>query len=273
MQTQPTISPKKNKSFLKERILRFRPVVFIRKNIFLFSFLTIFFLTWILGVWDIKRYEIFDLDGNDLSEDVVIEIQEYIEKNILGENYFTFSPTQTKEQMYLDIAKIRSIRIEKVVPNKLTLFVQTYSPKYVSYLKSENCNVLSQEGIVLSEICLDLERDCCSEYSIENNLLFFESNDVEISVFDNEKDRLLIMEEIAKVVKVNEAFQYKIERISLQNDILEVVDENDIVFRFTIATDIDIQLRRFVIVMGKVKVDHMGISSLDLRFERPVLLD
>lgn len=260
------------KNFRKERISRYKPIVFIRKNIFLFSTLTIFLLTLLLGVWNIKKYEIYDLDANDIQELVVYpEVEKYFQENIYEQNYFLFSPSTARKDMYLDIARLESVRIEKVMPSKIIFFIEVYNPKYAAFLKNEDCSILSPEGVVLETVCKDLGRECCEEYSVENSLIFFSSVDVEVSVFDEAKDRLLILEEVGRVVKVVEAFQYEIESIILKNEILEVVDSEDRVFRFTIADDIDVQLKRFIVVVGRIKAEYLEISSLDLRFERPVM--
>jgi hypothetical protein len=271
----PEVVKKRSKKFLKERILRYGPVVFIRKNIFLFSFLTIFLLTLILGLWDISKYEVYDLDGNEVESLLYSQMQEYIKENIYGENYFLFSPSTVRQDMYLSISRLKSVRIEKSIPNKLIFFVEIYEPKYTTFLKTKKCNILSSEGIVLEQICKDDQGDstqeCCKEYVKNNSLVFFSSPDVEISVLDNDKDRLLILEEIKKVVTVVEAFKYEIEDITLENDILEVKDNEGRIFRFTIADDINVQLKRFMVVIGRIKSDYMEVGTLDLRFERPVM--
>jgi hypothetical protein len=79
------------------------------------------------------------------------------------------------------------------------------------------------------------------------------------------------MEEVGKIVKVIESFNYKVERIVLNKEIVELYDNSNRVFRFTISADIDTQLKRFIIVAGKINSEEMSFSSLDLRFERPVM--
>jgi len=264
---------KRPKKFLKDRILRYKPVVFIRKNLFLFTFITIFLITLLLGVWDIKRHEVYDLDGNELDYSAYSKIEQYIEENIFGRNYFVFSPSTERRNMYLNIPVLESVRIEKVIPNKVILFVEVYEPKYSAFLKNGGCNILSTDGVVLDAACEDLEKDCCREYSVDNSLIFFSSPDVEVSSFENEKDRLLILEEVEKVVTVVEAFQYKVETIKLENDILGVRDDEGRLFTFTIADDIATQLKGFIVVVGKIKSEHIDFSSLDLRFERPVMVE
>lgn len=260
-----------SKNFFKERILRYPIVVFIRKNRFLFSFLLILAITFLLGLWNISRLEINELKGGDLDKQTQEKIIEYMEENIYGQNYFQLLPNNVGNEMYLNIAQIREIRVEKVIPNKVVLFLEEYEPKYAALLKNKNCSILSNDGALLKVECEDVEDSCCEEYAAENSLIYFTSPDVEVSIFDDEKDRLLIMEQIAKAVKVVETFRYNIDSITLSNNILEIIDEEGRTFRFSTADDMNLQLKRFIVVVAKVKSEYMEIGSLDLRFERPVM--
>ena len=260
-----------SKNFLKERILRYPIVVFVRKNIFLFSFLLFLALTFLFGFWDIGRLEINELQGGDLGRETEMKVMEYVEENIYGQNYFQLLPNNVAEKMYLDIPKLKEVRMEKVVPNKVVLFLEEYQPKYAALLKNESCSLLSDDGALLKVVCEDLEDDCCEQYAIENSLIYFTSPDVEVSIFDDDKDRLLIMEQIAKAVKVIEVFKYDVESITLENNILEIMEEEGRIFRFSTADDMNLQLKRFIIVVAKVKSEYMELGTLDLRFERPVM--
>ena len=272
----------KPKSFLKEKIMRFKIVVFVRKNIFVFSILSLFLLSLLLGIWNIKRYEVVDMDGEDVGIDVEQEIGEYFDNNIFLHNYFIFSPKQYQESMYSEIANLKSVRIEKIIPNKIILFVQTHTPKYVADINPEECFVLSPEGFVLEvlskegpEVAEGEEREVleglCVEYAQRNNLALFSSNNVEISVLNDKKRKLLLMEDINKVVEVIEAFKYEVVNITLENDILKVVEVEGRLFTFSMAEDLDNQLKRYIIVVGKIKNDLLEFASLDVRFERPVM--
>jgi hypothetical protein len=264
---------KKKRSFLKERIMRFKIVVLIKRNLPLFIFLFLLILSFLLGFWDVKKYELYDLGGGVVSEGISSSVSKYLKENVTGENFFLLNPSSLEKDLYLDIPKLKSVRIEKVAPNKLVLFLETFDEKYVSYLKNQKCYLLAQEGIVLDSICEDEEvgKECCKQYAIDNSLTYFFSEEVEPSIFEDDKDRLLIMEEVGKIVKVVEKFNYRIKRIVLNKEIVELYDESERVFRFTISADIDIQLKRFIIVVGKINSEEMDFSSLDLRFERPVM--
>ena len=265
---------KKQKSFLKEKMMRFKPVVLIKENIFLFSFFLIFSLSLLFGLWNINRYEIVNTKGKDMEKSVVEEIEGYFKEHLESSNYFLFSPREFQESMYSDITLLKSIRIEKVLPNKIVLFVEIHQPKYVAELSSNLCFLLSSEGFVLEEILEDDTEggeELCLNYARENTLIYFFSEDMEISVLENGKRRLLLMEDINKVVETVETFNYKIVRINLENAVLKIYDESDRVFTFSTSDDIPTQLKRFLIVIAKIKNDSLEFGSLDLRFERPAM--
>ncbi len=262
---------KKKRSFLKDRIMRFKVVAFIKKNLFLSVFLLLLILSFPVGFWDVKKYEFYDLNGDIISETISSSVSNYLKENVTGENYFLLSPLTLEKGLYMAIPKLKTAKIEKVAPNKLILFLEVFDEKYTAYLRDQKCYILSYEGIVLDSVCEKEKTQCCQQYALDNSLIYFFSQEVEPSISEGEKDKLLIMEEVGKIVKIVEKFNYKIERIVLNKEIVELYDDSDRVFRFTISADIDTQLKRFIIVAGKINSDEMDFSSLDLRFERPVM--
>lgn len=262
---------KKKRSFLKVRIMRLKVVAFIKKNLFLSIFIFLLILSFLVGFWDIKKYEFYNLNGEMISDEISSSAKNYLKKNVTGENYFLLNLSSLEKNLYLEISKLKTVRIEKVAPNKLILFLEAFDEKYVAYLRDQKCYLLSYEGIVLDSVCEEAGTECCQQYAQDNSLVYFSSQEVEPSISKDDKDRLLIMEEVGKIVKVVERFNYEIERIVLNREIVELYDDEDRVFRFTISADIDTQLKRFIIVAGKINSEEMDFSSLDLRFERPVM--
>jgi hypothetical protein len=262
---------KKQNNFLKEKISRQPIIVFLKNNIYIFSAILIFVLTILFGIWDIKKYEIYNQDGTQIDSSIQQEVDNYFNENIKGYNYFSFPPAQFEKQMYLDIPYIEKIRIEKTLPNKLVIFTSIYNPEYVALLKDNSCYILSLNGILLEQICGEQEGSCCAEYSKSENLPLFLSSSVDISILENQKDKLLVLDDISTIYRVITAFKYSIKEIALVDDILEFKDLEDRIFRFNMSDDLNIQTQRFVSVIGKVKGEDMQFKTLDLRFERPVM--
>lgn len=262
---------KKPNTFLKERICRTKIYVFLRKNIFLFSIVLVLALSFLFNIWDINHYEVYDLEGRQIEQQVEQDISKYISDNILGKNFFEISPVKIGEGIYKEVPQVVDTHVEKVMPNKIIIFVDLCETKYVANLKTNSCVLLSESGIVLKELCEQGEENCCEQHSAENNLIYLSSQDVDVSFFENDKDKVLIVQDIRDFVKLLETFKYEIRNIYLTNEILEVSDSEGKLFRFSLANSIEEQLQRLVVVLGQVKNNEMSFSSLDFRFERPVM--
>lgn len=257
--------------FLKEKLSRFKPIVIIKKNILLISILLIFSLSILLGLWNMQRYEIYSSNGEELESVNRDTVEKYIEENIFGRNFFYFSPQEAERSMYMDIPFIKDIKIEKVMPNKIVVFLEIYKEEYATYLKGGKCNIVSSNGTKLKEVCEEDVQSCCLEYSVNNQLPFLISMEIDISNLENDKDKLLIMEDISKVVTIARGLNFKITEINLAEDILEIKDDANHLFRFSMINDFDVQLKRLVVVVKKLKGDSIDFTNIDLRFERPVM--
>jgi cell division septal protein FtsQ len=259
IQKQPT-------NHVKERIFRFKPICFLRNNWLPIIIILVLLLSFVLGVWSIKSYTLTDMDGLIVPQDVQEQVSKYMEENLMGKNYFMFSSNTYEQGLKNAIPYIKDVRIEKLIPNKLEIFVSVYSPVCSAYLKEDKCYLLSSEGYILNQICTDDTQNCCTKYAEDNSLYVFSSPSVSIS-----GSQLLIMEDISKIVKIVQTYKYTIARISLDNSEIVVTLDSGQFFNFTTSQDLDTQLTRFVAVVNDVKSDNLEFKSIDFRFERPVL--
>ncbi len=263
--------PKQPDNHIKDRILRFKPIVFLKRNIPIFAIIFIFLITMLIGIWNIKTYTVTDLNGLDIPTNVSQTINTYVDENIKGKNYFSFSSNTYEKDILSKVSYIKSANIEKVVPNKLEIFVDVYMPKGVALIRNEQCYLLSEEGIVLENLCEEDIENCCKNYASEKSLYILTSSEVDASDLGNEKEKLLVMDSIGRVIKVVETYGYVIKGITLNNSVLEIILDTNQVFRFSLTEDLDIQLGRYIAVANRIKSDSIEFISLDLRFERPVL--
>ena len=266
--TEP-LPQKKNINVVK--ISRNGIIVFLRKNILLISFILIFVLSLLVGIWNIQKYETFNSEGKETDTKVLNLVDQYIQESVLGKNYFEVNGTELAKDLKEKITYIEEARVEKSIPNKITIFVKTYTPKLTAYLEGNKCVLLSEEGYFLEQVCLDSDEQCCKEYIKESSMYYFFSKGIDTSNVGGGKERLLIMEDISKIVRVTESFNLEIREVTLTENILTVTTTNDKTFTFTFSSDIGTQLNRYYVVMGKISGDNLKFKSLDLRFERPVM--
>lgn len=264
IQKQPT-------NHIKDRIIRFKPVAFVKKNLPIFIVLLLFLVTILIGIWNIKKYTITDLNGLDVPQNISTLIDKYMEEKLIGRNYFSFATTSFENDMTVSVPYIKNVNIEKVIPNKLEIFVNLYNPASTALIRDVECYLLSDEGIVLDTICKEDTSNCCKNYASENSLYLFTSADVDSSYNSGGKQELLIMENINKIVKVVNTYGYDIKSISFVESILEITLKTDQTFKFSMTEDLELQLERYIAVANRVKSDNLEFKSIDFRFERPVL--
>ncbi|HKM19711.1 MAG TPA: FtsQ-type POTRA domain-containing protein [Candidatus Dojkabacteria bacterium] len=266
---------KDSKSWFKERVSRFKPVIFLKKNLPFFIFLFLFALSLILGLWNMKRYEVFDINGDEVEEKIEILVNEYLSKNVTGKNFFSIYSNNVEDALESNISYVKSARVSKIVPNKLEVFLEVYEPKLVVLDVGNHCKLLSATGIVLDELCQETEDVplCCVGHTSDGKYYIFKSDEVEISKITGGKEQLLVMNSISDIVKVVESFGFEVKEIVLKEKVLHIKDMDKRVHIFTLSDNLDVQLARYFLVMGKVKGDSMQFSSIDVRFERPVVKD
>jgi len=266
------IAPADQKKKIKlVKISRNGIVVFLKRNLIVFSVVILLIVSLLLGVWNISKYEVYDKSGGEIDSKVSKMIEKYVSENIIGKNFFKVNSTSLSELMPKNISYVESVRIEKVVPNKIIIFTEIYTPKLVAVLKSSKCSLLSEKGYLLEELCKDSDENCCTEYAQKNSLYIFSSKDVDVANLGNGKSRLLVMEDVYKIVKAIQTYSYDIKTVKQEENMLNIVTTNDKKFVFSFSDDIDIQLQRLVVVMNKIVEGGLKFKSLDLRFERPVM--
>ncbi len=260
----------KKKNYFIEKISRFRPIAFVLKNKYVFILLTLFFFSYFLGFWNIKKYE---LVSEEISIPTVLQkdIDLYIKKEILGKNFFSFSSSQIERNIYLKFNYIKKINVEKSVPNRISVSLEVYEKEYVAYLGDKSCYLLSSDGYMLENLCKEDVMSCCDKYSTDNSIKYFVASTLNLSQDSNGRYRLLVIDNVSKLVSVFEYLSLEISDMSLEDNLLNVKTQNDKLFVFDFHDDLNLQLQRLLAIIGKVQGDDMEFKIIDLRFERPVL--
>jgi cell division septal protein FtsQ len=259
------------KKFRKEKLLRFKPIAFVRKNIIFFSIITLFLISLIIGIWKLKNIEVIEVRDSS-SQNISQDISTYFEENIKGKNFFKVSSDSLEEEFLNNISYLKSVQVEKKFPNKLIIFVDTYEDKIVGLLNENKCYLLSAEGYLIQSLCEESEDEyCCESFAIENQYLFFASPQASLSMDSNKKERLLVLGSVDKVVKVLESYGYVLSNMTLEADILKLHNPENETFIFDLNDNVELQLERFIVVISKIQSEDIKFESLDLRFERPVV--
>ena len=258
------IRPPSRKIWLKERLSRFRPVVFLKKNLPIFLFLLLLLISFLVGLWDIKNFEILEESGGEIDENVSRMVEEYLKKNVKGKNFFLIHSNKLGEDLVENIPFIKFASVSKNVPNSILIVLDVFTPEFVAYTGDNRCSLLSLEGDVLKSLCEDEEdiKKCCEEYHFEKNTTLFKSNDLSIAKLSGGREKLLVMENLSKIVKVIKSFDIGVKEVTLSENVVDFKDQEDRVTRFTLSDEIEVQLARYFIVMGKISWRRLRASWL-----------
>jgi len=261
-----------NKWF-KEKLSRFKPIVFLKKRLALTIFSSLFIFSLIFGLWDISKYSLLDLQGKSHDEQITNEILQFLEDNISGKNFFSVYSWEVEKELVRNIPFVKSATVSKLPPNKLNILIELYEDRIVSLIDKDNCSLLSLEGVFLKELCSDStdKGTCCKEESKKNNYIFFQSEEVGLSNVGNGKRALMVMETVKKAILLIESFDNDVSEIYINDGLIDLVDDKGRLYRFELSDNFDIQLARFYVTMQKVKEESIQYSIIDVRFERPVL--
>ena len=268
-----SVKIRNSKNWFKERISRFRPIVFLKKHIPFVIFFLVFLLSLLIGVWEINRFKIYQTNGEEVEEKIERLVTEYLEKEVGGKNFFSTYSKDVEDSLVKNISFVKSASIAKIAPNKLEVYLEIYQPRSLILDIDNKCKTLSLTGIVLEELCEEIEDValCCEGYTSDGKYYIFKSDEAETSKLENGKEQLLVMIDIANIVKVVDSFGFKIKEITLKDKVVAIEDLDGNTHLFTLVDNINTQLARYYVIMKKVNSDEIQFNTVDVRFERPIV--
>lgn len=248
-------------SVIINKIKRFSVVILLKRFLPLLLLISFFFISILLGIWNIQRF-VYSNDNFELvsKEDVSNSLKQY-----LGKNIFLIKPFDIKESVLQSSGYVKSVYVKKNIPNTIFLTLQEYDVGYIAYY-GNICSFFSTEGIYLEKKCEQCEQECRG-YVLNEDTVYIYSD----TVLESGK-RLIFIQEFDIISKVLREFGYIPSNINMNLGITTFTDIQGHTFVFDLADDLNTQLGRLYLVGEKINVDQISFKSVDLRFERPVML-
>lgn len=248
----------KKRELVINKVKRFPVTVFLKRILPLVVAIFLLFLTFLFGLWNVRE---FDYGGSELDAVSSNDLDSYLTKYI-GENIFLLSISDVEKKLLDSNGYIKEVYIEKVLPWKLEINIKEFKPTYLGY-SSNRCILFADTGKMITEICKECEQECLEKKTTELYLVSdssLEGNGV-----------LIFYDEISSIQRILSEFEYTVDSIEISKGIARVKDIEGQIFIFDMTYDFDTQLGRVYIVCQKIDEDMIKFSSLDLRFERPVM--
>ncbi len=252
------VSKKKRNILLKKKLYekgyRVLPVLLV--------FLLLIYIVLFSPIFAIEEIEIEGLDNlerRDMKE-VLLPIK--------GENFFTTDLHKFREGVVKDFVFIKHVYTKKVFPNKVVVEITEREPFLIA--KSDrNCYLIDVEGYVL----LPDEWDCDSLKDVYE-VNHIQGPDIDGITFEyGEKAELYNLDKIEDIVNVLSHYHYDIKEMELKEHVLRVYLSEDRKVVFVLLDDVDLLLKRFIIVHKQLNIEGIDFKNLDLRYERPAMVE
>ncbi len=243
------------------KYLRVKPVILIRKYIWIVIVVLIVVITSLLGVYNIKDIVCLNQNAKYVREGVVRNlVKEYIDQN-----FFIVNPDDIKDKI-LENTYVKNVEVEKVFPNKLNVDIEEYIPFVILETEDAGCKIFSKEGEFLEY----KEEIDCETLAAEERAVYFTGGSDKI-VEENGKEYFYFADDLYDISKVLDKFNIDIVSASIDQSILNISTGS-----MNIVLDTNQELKteyaRLLIVLEELESMSMKPKSIDVRFERPVLV-
>ncbi len=210
-------------------------------------------------------FVISELETNDLSyigsEEIISEFE-----GLKGKNFFLTDLSYIRGEVIKKYAFIERVYTEKIFPNKILINIREKEPAFV-VSNDIGCFLLDSDGFVL------LEGDCNflkSNYSVKE---VFGKDLNNIEFVPNTQSSFYNAKYLYEILNVMEYYGYRVKIIEFENHMAELELHDSRLFTFSFLDDIDVQLKRLIIITKKTQAEEMPFKSIDLRYQRPVLIE
>lgn len=265
--------PLNRREILKKSLTIFIPLIFL---------LVVGGLSLLLGLLDISQIKISNSNGDSFNYLDINKINSSVEEKVIGIKLPQLSIADTKSLVVESSPFVKSVYIEKVFPDKVDIRIEERVP-FLIVKTTELCAVLDPDNVVveLSEVPEGSEESDsetsdpffdCEEIESKYHLTTLFSKEIKADFVLGEESTFYDAEKILVMKRSIESQKYEIKKITLEDSLYIVTVEPNRSLIFSAQQSIDLQLKRFLLVAEQIEQDQIDFLSLDLRYERPVLV-
>ncbi len=183
-----------------------------------------------------------------------------------GENFFLTDLSVLRTDVIKKYAFVERVYTEKVFPDRVLINIREKEPYFLAN-NSQGCFLLDKEGFVL------LQGDCNilkSNHSVKE-LFGTDLDNIDFKV--NTQSNFYNAKYIYEIVNILDYYGHNVKTVEVEEHMANFELHDSKTFIFSLLDDIEIQLKRLVVIVKKLEADEMVFKSIDLRYQRPVLIE
>lgn len=253
-------------SSLVERIKR--PLLFLMPIVFLLVGFYLFIQSDLLLI---KKFVVKSENGEELQYLDVESISEHLGDLYKDKTLTEVNITEIQSEILKFSPFVKEVYVEKSFPNKIEVRVVERVPE-ILLLTERECAALDPENIVV-ELIQITEVDECTQLGTKYKLVTFVSTEIKA---DFEVGKELTSYESEKMILTKRVVQskgYVISKIELKEGLYTISLEGEKQIIMSSLQEVEIQLKKFILVVQQIEIDSIQFKTLDLRYERPVITE
>ncbi len=216
--------------------------------------------------FDIKYHEIYKYDNSQFQYVDKDELELFVKDNVSKFNYFSLDVNLLEKNIKNSDKFIDEVFAEKVFPAGVLVNITEKQP-YITYQSSEGCILIDDKNRFV--IQFENESECKVINTLYNTILIKEVENYEIY---NESDQeIRLFELFVKIINALRSENITPLEITLKEGEAVITDVGERRYIFNQDDDVNIQVKRFLLVMGQISFDKIEYKELDFRYDRPVL--
>lgn len=247
---------KKKRSFFKRKLSVKNYIKLLSLFLVFIFFVYLFLYSPVFSIQEIEVNRLDYIDSREIKKDFA---------HLIGGNFFLTDLTDVREDVIKNHVFISRIYTEKLFPSTILVNIVEKVPFIIVNTGSE-CYLLDKEGYVLSpnHLCSELK----ASYLVKEVL----GTDVEGIEFEyGMKSSFYDIGKIHDVSKVLDYYGYSFRDMSLERQTLRINLSGSGYLVFSVSNDLDIQLKRFIILVKHFESNPESFELVDFRYERPLL--
>ncbi len=248
----------KQKALKKERLL----CVFKRRmRVFkiLLPLVAVIYILFYTPLFVLNEIEVNDLEYLNPDE-IIVDFEP-----LKGENFFLADLSVLRSEVIKKYPFVERIYTEKVFPNRVIVNIKEKEP-FIIVTNDQGSYILDKEGFVL----LEGEANFLTQNYVVKEVVGEDLNNIEFVI--NTQSNFYNASKIYEVLKVLDYYGHSSSKILLDGQNIELLTSSNRTFVFSLLDDLETQFKRLIIILKKLDSEEISFKTLDLRYNRPVLI-
>jgi cell division septal protein FtsQ len=249
--------------------LRIKPI-YRKLSIIILIGVCIFALLWglnSLGVTKIKHITVVESSGGTFTYIDYMELEESLNQNLTGISYYKLKDVEVNSLVDSFTSYAKEVSVEKLFPSTVRVSIEERVP-VLTIVSGDSCGVIDE-----SRTCLEvlIDDQVCEDIAENTNTKLLVADDLQLTFELNKKVSFYDSAMLLITADMLEQNGYLVDNYLYEDNTYTFYTEADQRIIFTQLEGYEMQQKRLLVSLSEINSSKIEFTSLDLRYERPVI--